>query len=189
MKGLGRSFNKFLLLWFGEFISAIGSGLTAFLPSFLFAPIAGVFADRYDRRLLMVLGDSLSAVGLMVILVFMMFGEANTWQVCLGVSISSIFSSLLEPSYKATVTDLLSQEEYTKASGLVQVAGSAKYLISPILAGILLSLSDIKLLIWIDICTFFVTVTATLVVRSGLVSKQHKKDETFKVLYKHFQPQ
>lgn len=204
MKGLGRSFNKFLLLWFGEFISAIGSGLTAFglgvyiynqtgkashvalvtlcafLPSFLFAPIAGVFADRYDRRLLMVLGDSLSAVGLMVILVFMMFGEANTWQVCLGVSISSIFSSLLEPSYKATVTDLLSQEEYTKASGLVQVAGSAKYLISPILAGILLSLSDIKLLIWIDICTFLVTVTATLVVRSGLVSKQHKKDETFK---------
>ena len=203
MKGLNKSFNKFLLLWFGQFISAIGSGLTAFglgvyiynqtgkashvalvtlcafLPSFLLAPIAGVFADRYDRRLLMVLGDSLSAIGLIVILIFMMFGGASTFQVCLGVFISSIFSSLLEPSFRATVTDLLSKEEYTKASGLMQVSGAAKYLVSPILAGFLLSFSDIKLLIWIDICTFFVTVTSTLVVRSGLVSRTHKSNKSF----------
>ena len=81
-----------MLLWSGDFVSAIGSGLTsfglgvyifqqtgkasqmalvtllAFLPSLLLGPMAGVLADRYDRRLLMILGDSLSAVGLLFIL-------------------------------------------------------------------------------------------------------------------------
>ena len=37
--------------------------LLAFLPSLLLSVPAGVLADRYDRRILMVLGDSLSAAG------------------------------------------------------------------------------------------------------------------------------
>lgn len=146
--------------------------LLAFMPSLLLGTVAGVFADRYDRRPLMVLGDSLSVVGLIFILICMLQRKAEFWQICVGVTISSVFSSLLEPAYKATVTDLLTEDEYTKASGLVQVAGSAKYLISPIIAGFLLTVSDIKLLLVIDICTFFVTVTSTLAVRKGLASKK-----------------
>ncbi|WP_199777655.1 MFS transporter [Lysinibacillus sp. FJAT-14745] len=196
-------FKKFLLLWSGQLISAIGSGLTAFglgiyvfqqtgkasamalvtllafMPSLLLSPVAGVLADRYDRRLLMVLGDSLSAIGLVYILICMLSGEVLLWQICVGVTISSVFSSLLDPAYKATVTDLLTEKQYTKASGLVQVAGSAKYLISPIIAGFLLTVSDIKLLLVIDICTFFVTVTSALAVRKGLASKTYEQTQSF----------
>lgn len=199
----GKSFRKFLLLWSGQLISTIGNGLTAFglgiyvfqqtgkasamalvtllafMPSLLLSAFAGVLADRYDRRLLMILGDSLSAIGLVFILICMLGGEAQLWQICVGVTISSIFSSLLDPAYKATVTDLLTEEQYTKASGLVQVAGSAKFLISPILAGFLLTVSDIKLLLVIDICTFFVTVATTLAVRSGLASKTYEQTQSF----------
>ena len=203
MNNSGKSFRKFLLLWSGELISAIGSGLTsfglgvyvfeqtgkasamalvillAFMPSLLLSPVAGVLADRYDRRLLMVLGDSLSALGLVFILICMLSGEAEVWQICVGVTISSVFSSLLDPAYKATVTDLLTEEQYTKASGLVQAAGSAKYLISPVIAGFLLTVSDIKLLLIIDICTFFVTVISTLAVRRGLASKKYEQAKSF----------
>lgn len=199
----GKSFKKFLLLWSGQFISAIGSGLTsfglgiyvfqqtglasatalvillAFMPALLLSPAAGVLADRYDRRLLMVAGDSLSAAGLLFILICMFRGEAQLWQICAGVCISSIFTSLLEPSYKATITDLLTEEQFTKASGLVQVAGSAKYLISPVIAGYLLIVSDIKLLIIIDICTIFVTIASTLAVRKGLISARQVKKHAF----------
>ena len=73
-------FNKFLFLWVGELISSIGGGLTsfglavyvfqetgsaasmaavsllAFLPTLLLSVPAGVLADRYDRRLLMMMG-------------------------------------------------------------------------------------------------------------------------------------
>lgn len=195
-KNSEKSVCKFLLLWLGELISAIGSGLTsfglgvyifrqtgsasamalvtllAFMPSLLLSAVAGVFADHYDRRLLMMLGDGLSATGLFFILFCMMNGGAALWQICVGVTISSVFSSLLEPAYKASVTDLLTPEQYTKASGLVGIAGSAKYLISPIIAGLLLAVSDIKMLLIIDIGTFFITVMATRAVKNGLKSSQ-----------------
>ncbi|MGX4583938.1 MFS transporter [Paenibacillus chitinolyticus] len=203
MNNPGGAFGKFILLWSGQLVSAIGSGLTsfglgvyiyqqtgqasamalvtllAFMPSLLLSPVTGVLADRYDRRILMVLGDSLSAIGLVFILICLLNGEAQLWQICVGVTLSSVFSSLLDPSYKATVTDLLTEEQYTKASGFVQVAGSAKYLISPALAGFLLIVSDVKLLLIIDICTFFVTVASTLAVRRGLASKKSEQTGSF----------
>lgn len=197
------NYHKFLLLWAGELISAIGGGLTsfglgvyvfaqtgsaasmalvtllAFLPTLLLSVPAGILADRYDRRLLMMIGDGCSGIGILFILLCMLRGEASLTEICVGVAVSSVFSALLEPSYRATVTDLLDEEEYSKASGMVSLAGSARYLISPLLAGLLLAVSDIRLLLVIDICTFFVTVTATGVVRSGLTAKAAERKEPF----------
>ncbi len=197
------NFPKFLLLWVGELISAVGGGLTsfglgvyvfqqtgsaasmalvtllAFLPTLLLSVPAGVLADRYDRRLLMMLGDGCSALGILYILLCMTQGQAALWQICIGVFVSSTFSALLEPSYRATVTDLLTKEEYSKASGLVSLAGSARYLISPVLAGALLAVSDIKLLLIIDICTFFPTVFAAAFVRKGIARKVMEHQDSF----------
>ncbi len=77
------------------------------------------------------------------------------------------------------MSDLLSKEEYSKASGLVSLAGSARYLISPLLAGLLLAVSDIRLLLVIDICTFFLTVIVTGVVKRGLAAKPPGVRESF----------
>lgn len=153
--------------------------LLAFLPTLLLSVPAGVLADRYDRRLLMMLGDGCSAVGILFILFCMLRGGASLTEICIGVTISAVFSSLLEPSYRATVTDLLDAEEYSRASGMVSIAGSARYLISPILAGVLLTVSDIRLLLILDICTFFLTVICTGVVRKGLTAKAAEEKETF----------
>ena len=196
-------FNKFLLLWAGELISSIGGGLTsfglgvyvfrqtgsaasmalvsllAFLPTLLLSAPAGVLADKYDRRLLMMLGDGLSGLGIVYILVCMLTGEAKLYQICIGVFISSVFSSLLEPSYRATVSDVLTKEEFSRANGMVSIAGSARYLISPIIAGGLLAVSDIKVLLVIDICTFIITVITTGVVKKGIVAKYETKSEGF----------
>lgn len=203
MKEKNSNFSKFLLLWAGELVSAIGGGLTsfglsvyvfqqtgsaasmglvtllAFLPTLLLSVPAGVLADRYDRRLLMMIGDGFSALGIIYILVCMLRGGAALYQICIGVFISSVFSSLLEPSYRATVTDLLTKEEYSKASGMVSIAGSARYLISPVLAGALLAVSDIKLLFVIDISTFILTVISTAVVRKGIATKAQEDRVSF----------
>ena len=79
--------RDFLVLWFGQLISTIGSGMTSFalgvyvfqrtnsatdfaliflagmLPRVLFSPFAGVLADRLDRRKLMVVSDLGAIVG------------------------------------------------------------------------------------------------------------------------------
>ena len=198
-----NNFGKFLLLWAGELIFSVGGGLTSFglgvyifnqtgsaasmplvtllgfLPTLLLSVQAGVLADRYDRRLLMMAGDGLSALGVVFILICMIKGNAGLAQICIGLFISAVFSSLLEPSYRATVTDLLTKEEYSKANGLVSLAGSARYLFSPVIAGLLLAHSDVKLLLMIDIGTFFLTITAAAVVRKGIAVSGKTEKEPF----------
>lgn len=193
--------KKFRMIWLGELASSIGSGMTAFalsiyvyrltgsvsavslvtllayLPTILLSPLGGVLADRYDRRLLMILGDLCSGLGLLYLLLAIQNGNGGLAPVLIGVTINAIFVALLEPSYKATVTDLLTEEEYAKASGMVQMAGNAKYLISPALAGILLGFADIRLILLIDIGTFFLTVAAVAAVRKTL-RKQAEKAHT-----------
>ncbi|MCR4787697.1 MAG: MFS transporter [Lachnospiraceae bacterium] len=195
------NFKKFLLLWTGELISSVGGGLTSFglgvyvfektgsaasmalvtllgfLPTLLLSVPAGALADRYDRRLLMMIGDGCSALGIIYIFICMMGKGATLAQICIGVFISAVFSALLEPAFRATITDLLTKDEYSKASGLVSLAGSARYLFSPVIAGFLLAVSDVKLLLIIDIATFFLTVISTAIVRKGLGTKVSEKKE------------
>ena len=200
---MSSGMKKFLLLWIGELISSIGGGLTSFglgvyvfqktgsaagmalvtllgfLPTLLFTVPAGVLADRYDRRVLMMIGDGFSGLGILYIFLCMIRGGANLVQICIGVFVSAIFSSLLDPSYRATITDILSKEEFSKASGLVSLAGSARYLFSPVIAGLLLAYHDISLLLLIDVSTFFVTITTTFIVRQGIKAIQPTEKQSF----------
>ena len=144
--------------------------LLSFLPTILLSAFGGALADRMDRRLLMLCGDFFSAFGLIYILICIKGGHIAIWQIYIGVIISAIFISLVEPAYKATVTDLLTEDEFAKASGLVQIASAAKYLISPFAAGIVLSISDISTILIIDIATFITTVITLTLVRKDLKS-------------------
>jgi MFS family permease len=151
--------------------------MAALLPLILLTPVAGVLADRYDRRLLMALGDSISGLGLLLMLVLMMAGHIQVWQICLCVGFSSAFSSLLDPAYKATLTDLLTEEEYARASGMVGIASASKFLISPILGGLILAWHSMELILVIDILTLVVTVVAILMVRRSLKTRPTEKKE------------
>ncbi len=200
---MSSGFKRFLLLWIGELISSIGSGITSFglgvyvfnstgsaagmamvtllgfLPTLLLSVPAGGLADRYDRRLLMMIGDGCSALGIIYILICMRSGEATLARICAGVFVSAVFSSLLEPSYRATITDILSKEEFSNAGGLISLAGSARYLFSPVIAGSLLAVSDVSLLLMIDICTIFVTIITTAIVRKGTAVKPSESRLSF----------
>lgn len=199
---MSKEFKKFLVLWFGQLVAGIGHGassfalgiyafemtksatatslvmLCGFLPSVLLKVPSGVLADRMDRRLQMILGDGLSALGLVLILVLERANALTLSTVLIGVTISSVFASLMEPAYQATVTDLLSEEEYTKASGLVQLASSAHFLISPPLAAAILESSGLSAILIFDICTIILTVAVSFYVRQGIeahVSEEYSR--------------
>ena len=199
--------KNFYKLWLGELISNIGSGMTAFalsvyvyektgsvsyislitllsfMPSIILSPIGGLLADRYDRRLLMIIGDLFSGLGLIYILWNIQAGEKSIVPIFVGITFSSIFTSLLEPSYRATLTDILEEENYAKASGLIQAAGSAKYLISPVIAGMILSVVDIRVILLLDILTFITTCLMIFLVRKSMNSEtQNYKKDSFKGL-------
>lgn len=197
-------FKEFIVLWLGQLVATIGHGISSFgigvfvfkmtnqvtsislvtlcayLPTIALAPVAGVLADRYDRRLLMIIGDGISALGLVVLLILYKMSLLQFWHILVCVGFSSVFQALLDPCYRATVTDLVDEKDYSKASGLVQLATSAQYLISPFIAGLIMHSFDVSVVLLIDILTIFVTVLSTGYVRRVIkLSKPRDKTEDF----------
>ncbi len=191
---MSSGYKKFLLLWGASLISASGSGMSSFalgifmyqktglstmtglmilagvLPGLIFSPFAGALADRHDRRVLMMMGDGLSIIGLLCILFSLQFlqGELLVGGILLGAAISSGFSSLVEPAFRATISDLLKKEEYTRASGMVQLIPASRYLLSPVLSGLVLSFAGIRPVIMLDILTILITLPITYIVRKEM---------------------
>lgn len=184
-----------MVLWAGQLMSGLGNGMTAFalgvyvfrqtrsassfalialclyLPSILLRPLGGVLADRFDRRLMIVLGELGSASGVIFVLASLLsglVGPATYWKLYLGITVSSAFVALQSPAYKASVTDLLTEEQFSKGGGMVQLASSAQHLFSPLLAGVLMSTGSIITVLMIDISTFFLAILAALLIRSGM---------------------
>ena len=196
--------KRFILLWIGEMIANIGSGMTAFalslyiynftgkvsdiamlslisfLPAILINPIGGILADRYDRRILMIMGDVLSGLCLLYIL-YIIRTSVNISDtiapIFIAIGVSSIFLGILEPAYKSTVTELISFDNYDKASGLLQLAASSKLLISPALAGIILAKSNIDLILIIDISTVLFTIIILTIIRNSLKNDENIIEE------------
>ena len=192
---IDHSSLRFIIIWIGQLISSIGSGLTAFalgayvfqltgsatiyslillssfLPSLLLKPIGGTLADRMNRKKLMIIGDFGSIIGIIFIIAMMFMGIKNLWVIYFGTIISSIFFALQNPAYKASVTDLIEKEFYTKASGLLQLAESAKYLISPVIAGFLLRIIDIKEILMIDAATFLIAIFTVFLIKPNFTEK------------------
>lgn len=190
------AFRKFLLIWVGQFVASIGSGLTAFalsvyvfritnsasavsltillafLPTILLNPLGGVLADRFDRRLMMICGDLFSAFGLLYMLIYYCMESLGLFQIYIGVTISGIFVALLDPAYKATVSDLLNKDDYARASGMMQLAASAKYLLSPFIGGLLMTVTDIGTVLIIDISTLALTITIVACIRKRIASQE-----------------
>ena len=188
---MSSGYKKFLLLWGASLISASGSGMSSFalgifmyqktglstmtglmilagfLPGLIFSPFAGALADRYDRRVLMMMGDGLSIIGLLCILFSLQFlqKEMLVGGILLGAAISSGLSSLVEPAFRATISDLLKKEEYTRASGMVQLIPASRYLLSPVLSGLILSFAGIRMVLMLDILTILITLPITYIVR------------------------
>lgn len=153
-----RSFSMFLVIWFGQLPSRIGSGITAFalgfylfektgsagacsllllcafLSSVILAPAGGVIADKRDRKLMMIIVDTGSDADILFVVIMPCFFQEGSWFICSGVVMRSMFVPLHLPGFKASVTDILNEEQYSKAIGLIQLTEASRYIFVPVIA-------------------------------------------------------
>lgn len=191
MRGLDAPTNmrSFMIVWLGQVVSLIGSGLTGFalgvwlyaeteqatpfamtvllsnLPRILLAPLAGSLADRWNRRWMMILADSgdallkLGAVGLVVT------GNLQVWHVYLIAGVGAVFAAFQEPAYTASITMLVPKKDLARANGLVQTAQAVQSLVAPLLAAALIGIVGLRGVFAIDFLTYFFAIGALMVIR------------------------
>lgn len=179
----------FTVVWIGQLISIIGSGLTTFalgvwvfeqtgsallfalimlfrtLPGLLISPIAGVLVDRWDRRLVLLWNDTGSFLAILGLFVLLATGQMAFWHIYLAITVLSLLLAFQQPAFLASITQLVPKEQYVRANSMIQIASGAEYILSPVLAGILLPLVHLQGIFIIDILTFFFSIAMLLLVR------------------------
>jgi MFS family permease len=180
--------KAFLLIWFGQLISLIGTGMmrfafilwayesdgqattiallgvTGFLPEILFSPIAGVIVDRRDRRLIMLLADLCAGLTIAIMLALHLAGNLQIWHLYIAEAVIGMFNAFQAPAYSAATTMLVSKAQYARASGLRSFAASTSQFCSPFLAGTLLTVIRLDGVMFVDILTFVFSMVTLVVV-------------------------
>ena len=184
-----KTMRTFWIIWSGQFISMLGSGLTSFalgvwiyaktgeatpfamtalfssLPRLLLLPIGGTFADRYNRRKIMILTDIGAAMFTAFGALLLFFGELQIWHIYIIAFCQASLSALQGPAYSASITMLVPKKDLARASAINQVGEAASSILTPILAGSLYALIALKGIILIDFITAFFAVGALLLIR------------------------
>ncbi|AHG41265.1 MFS transporter [Pseudomonas syringae] len=172
---LGRSFY---FLWSGESLAIIGMALTEFalgvwvytstgsafsfagvvlaatLPAVLFLPLAGGLADRVSHRLIIICCDVSLALLLSGVIGLLWFDRLELVHMYIFNCMASIVSAFRTPAYQAAVSEIVSPQKYTQASGLMGITKNASSLVAPLLAGMIIAKAGLASVLMVDLLTF-----------------------------------
>ncbi len=184
-----RGTKAFSLIWIGQLVSVLGSGLTSFalsiwalershsvtqytiiivfasLPGVLVAPFAGALVDRWDRRTVMLLSDLGPALITLTYAYLLWKGGLQLWHIYIGVAINSILGTFQWPAYISAITMLVDRKQYARVNGMLEFAGAATTIAAPALSGLLMTLVKISGVLLIDFATFLFAAVTLLMVR------------------------
>jgi MFS family permease len=155
-----HSLRSFFIIWIGQLVSLVGSQLTGFAlgvwvydqthsvmllaitqvafqaPQIILSPLAGVLADRWDRRTAMIVSDFGAGLAVLVAAVLYINDLLEPWMVIPINLWMSSFSAFMWPAYTASITLLVPKEQYGRANGFVQLGEALTQIAGPALAGV-----------------------------------------------------
>ncbi len=184
-----KGIQTFSIIWFGQLVSLLGSGLTSFalgiwalersgsvtqytliilcasLPAIVIAPFAGALVDRWDRRKVMFWTDLGPAVITLSYAFLLWRGELHVWHIYIGAFVSSIFSTFQWPAYISAITMLVDRSQYGRVNGMLEFGQAGTTIAAPALAGLMLAVMNIWGVLLVDFATFLFAAATLLLVR------------------------
>jgi MFS family permease len=177
-----QGLRVFLWVWFGQFVSVVGSGMTRFvlmiwayqqtasattlallgtanfIPYLIFSPLAGVVVDRWDRRKVLLLADAAGGLVTGGLLILYLGGWMQIWHLYVAEAVIGTVESFQIPAYFAAVTTLVPRDQLVRTNGLRALARNGSAVIAPLLAGVLLAWLGIRAVLVIDLITFLFSI-------------------------------
>ncbi len=140
----GIRFIDLVIMWYviQETGSALALGATVIcitLPTLLFGPIAGVMADRYDKKKIMVIMDFCNGAFMFILSALLITGNLSMLLLYILVICMSIVSAFFNPASSASIPLLIEERYLTQANSLNQFSTQGSNIIGPAAAGILLA--------------------------------------------------
>ena len=136
--------------------------LCGFLPMFFLSPFAGVWADRYPRKTLIILSDASIALATLLLAVLYLLGFESIWLLLLVSAIRSLGTAVQTPAVSAMLPQIVPEDKLMKVNGLNSSIQSVIALLSPLLSGALLTLSSIEAVFFIDVATAVIAIVVLM---------------------------
>ncbi|WP_095960036.1 MFS transporter [Corallococcus macrosporus] len=155
---LGSSLVQYALLWQVTLQTRSSVMMTlyivaGFLPTFLLSPFAGVWADRYDRRKLIVLADAMIALVTLALAVTFSLRGPELWLFFLAAAVRSVGAAVQQPAVGALLPQLVPEDQLMRVNGIQGTLLSVNMLGAPALAGFLMSVAPLQVIFFIDVST------------------------------------
>jgi MFS family permease len=128
------------------------------LPEMAGGIFTGFLADKWDRRLVIILGDAGQAIATILLLFTISTGIFQLWHLYLTMLIKGIFTIIQEPAASASITMLVPETHLDRANGIKQIGFPLAGAIAPALAGIIYGFAGLQAVIAFDLLTFIIAV-------------------------------
>jgi DHA3 family macrolide efflux protein-like MFS transporter len=159
----GSAVVGYALIWFVaiDTRSAWDYALLSFaaiLPQGLISLPAGVWADRYSRRLLVISADAAIAVVTLALTIAFYFGQRQLWLIAAALVLRSFGAGIQMPAEAAILPQLTPAPQLLRVNAINSGIQAACFLVAPALAAVLLSLWDLTWILAIDVVTAVIAI-------------------------------
>ena len=159
----GSSVASFAIIWYITLQTSSGLAITAvtiaaFLPQIITSLFAGVWADRYNRKLLIIVPDLFIAGTTLILVILFWLGIQSIPMLIVISAVRSFGSGVQMPSVLAIVPQLVPSEKLVRINGINTTLNSILFLASPAVAGMLLGGLGIEFALLTDVVTALLAV-------------------------------
>lgn len=124
-----------------------------FVPTFLLSPFAGVWADRYNRKVMVMISDGSIAVTTLILALTIWAGYDAIWPLFVALGIRALGSAVQMPCVGAILPSIVPAEHLTKVNGINGSLQSVITLLSPMLSAVLLNTAPFFSIFFVDVAT------------------------------------
>ena len=160
----GTALVQYAITWHITLTTQSGSMMTiaivcGFLPTFFLSPFAGVWADRYNRKRLIMISDSAIALTTLIMALLFMAGNESLWLLFVMSAIRALGSAVQTPAVGAILPQLVPEDQLTRVNGINGSIQALIMLVAPMASGALLGMVPLSTIFFIDVVTCFIAVS------------------------------
>lgn len=142
----------------------MASAIFGMLPQAIVSIFGGVWADRLNRKVLIIAADASIALTTLALAVFMMLGYYELWLIYLTLAIRSTGAGIQSPAVMALIPQLVPTDKLLRVNGIFQSIQSGIMLISPAAAAGIYASMSIVAVFWVDVVTAIIGIGLLLLI-------------------------
>jgi DHA3 family macrolide efflux protein-like MFS transporter len=154
----GSLLVQYALLWHLTLTTKSGvvlalAAVFGFLPQAVVSIFAGVWADRVNRKVMIILSDSTIALATLGLAFFMLSGVDDLWLIFLVMAVRSVGAGIQMPAISALIPQIVPADKLMRVNGINSSVQSSLLILGPVAAAGIYSTMSLAAILFIDFVT------------------------------------